>query len=98
MPNPIHIALAVFIIAILIPLFLIRFKPKASWLITVGLLVASYFLFFSTQCTEVGIINFIPCLLYSFISFLGIPYVIVVCAGATVGVGLSLLCKRYVLR
>ena len=92
--NPIYIALIVFGIAVLIPLF-VRFNPLGRWVVTVGLLLLAYLVFFAFQCVEVGLTLIVSCVLYSFISFLGIPYLIVVSVGASIGVGLSVLRERY---
>ena len=93
--NPIYIALIVFGIAVLIPLF-VRFNPLGRWVVTVGLLLLAYLVFFAFQCVGGGLtLIIVPCVLYSFISFLGIPYLIVVSVGASIGVGLSVLRERY---
>ena len=92
--NPFYIALIVFGIAVLIPLFM-GFNPLGRWVVTVGLLLLAYLVFFAFQCVGGGLTLIVPCVLYSFISFLGIPYLIVVSVGASIGVGLSVLRERY---
>jgi len=92
--NPIYIAFIVFGIAVLIPLF-IGFNPLRRWVVTVGLLLLAYILFFALRCVEAGLLLIVPCVLYSFISFLGIPYLIVISVGASIGVGLSVLREHW---
>ena len=94
MINPIYIAFIVFGIAVTIPLFM-GFSLLKRWAVTVGLLFAAYLVFFALRCVEAGLSLFVPCVLYSFISFLGIPYLIIISVGASIGVGLSVLRDRY---
>ncbi len=92
--NLIYIGFIVLGIAILIPLFL-KFSPLEKWMVTVGLLLLAYLVFFGFRCVEAGLLLIVPCVLYSFISFLGIPYLIVISVGASIGVCLSVLIERY---
>lgn len=94
MINPIYIAFIVFGIAVTIPLFM-GFSLLKRWAVTVAILFAAYLLFFTFRCAEAGFLLVVPCVLYSFISFLGIPYLIIISIGASIGVGLSVLRDRY---
>jgi len=80
--NPIYIAFIVFGIAILIPLFL-GFSPLGRWVVTVGLLLLAYLVFFGFRCVEAGLLLIV------------IPYLIVISVGASIGVGVSVLRERY---
>ena len=85
-----YFAAVVFFLPLILALF-INADKRIKWLVTVGLFVFLYLLAIAYNCVQSGvsIVQFMPCLLYSFISFLGIPYLMLVVVGTAIGVTLS---------